>query len=183
MALNTNVNNPSDKPDDKREKLRMMREYQQPLLDAIGESDAYYIPKMAYRPIGKSETCISLFPSELSKKVDIYTEFSSRDYTPEDQMRRLYKLRYNPHYDEEYEKTELSEINGQFRYLVPISELIHITQTIKVNTIQEKLDFSDLMDPNADAPFEQLTIRDLAAILLKKPVSTKDWLNKIITDK
>jgi hypothetical protein len=98
-------------------------------------------------------------------------------------MRRLYKLRYNSHYDEEYEKTETNEINGQFRYLIPISELIHITQPIKVNTIQEKLDFSDLMDPNADAPFEQLTIRDLAAILLKKPVSTKDWLNKIITDK
>ena len=44
------------------------------------------------------------------------------------------------------------------------------------------MDF-DLMDPNTDAPFDQLTIRDLAAILLKKPVSSKDWLNKLIQDR
>jgi hypothetical protein len=40
----------------------------------------------------------------------------------------------------------------------------------------------DLIDPDIDAQFEQLTIRDLAAILLKKPVSNKKWLNKLITD-
>jgi hypothetical protein len=31
-----------------------------------------------------------------------------------------------------------------------------------------------------DAPLDQVTIRDLAAIMLKKPVSNKKWLNDII---
>jgi hypothetical protein len=50
------------------------------------------------------------------------------------------------------------------------------------NKIQTSIDF-DLMNPDTDAPFDQLTVRDLAAILLKKPVSNKQWLNKLITDK
>lgn len=170
-------------PEEKRERLKKLREHQQPLLNAIGAPDAYYIPKMAYRPIGKSEIYVSFFPSELSRGVDVYTEFASRDYIPEDLERRLYRWDYNPHYDEEYEKTEPTD-SGQFRYLVPVSELILIKHPEKVETpkIQTKMSF-DLMDPNTDAPFDQLTIRDLAAILLKKPVSNKDWLNKLIQDK
>jgi hypothetical protein len=171
-------------PEDRREKLKKLREYQQPLLDAIGASDAYYIPKMAYRPIGKSEIYISFFPSEISKGVDIYTEFSSRDYIPEDAERRLYRWNYNAHYDEEYEKTAPAE-NGQFRYLIPVSELILVKypekKVAEVETSKQK-EF-ELMDPNTDAPFDQLTVRDVAAILLKKPVSNKQWLNKLITDK
>ena len=172
-------------PEERRERLKKLREHQQPLLDAIGAPDAYYIPKMAYRPIGKSEIYVSFFPSELSRGVDVYTEFASRDYIPEDLERRLYRWDYNPHYDEEYEKTEPTD-SGQFRYLVPVSELILIKYPEKVETpkstkIQTTMNF-DLMDPNTDAPFDQLTIRDLAAILLKKPVSNKDWLNKLIQD-
>jgi hypothetical protein len=36
------------------------------------------------------------------------------------------------------------------------------------------------MDPDLDAPLSQITMRDLAAIMLKKPVSNKKWLNDII---
>jgi hypothetical protein len=32
----------------------------------------------------------------------------------------------------------------------------------------------------ADAPLSEITIRDLAAIMLMKPVSAKPWLNEII---
>lgn len=185
MALNTNVDTNVNKPDDKRERIKAMREYQQSLLDAIGESDAYFIPKMAYRPIGKSEICISFFPNELARGVDIYTEFSSRDYIPEDPQRRLFKLRYNAHFEEEYDKTDPDSISGQFRYLVPVSELIVITPKViekVIEKVKEKSVEFDLMDPDTDAPLDQLTVRDLAAILLKKPVSSKQWLNKLITD-
>ena len=41
-------------------------------------------------------------------------------------------------------------------------------------------DFDEIMDPNTDAPLSSLTIRDLAAIMLKKPVSQKKWLNDLI---
>ena len=35
-------------------------------------------------------------------------------------------------------------------------------------------------DPSTDPPLNEMTIRDLAAIMLKKPVSNKKWLNDII---
>jgi hypothetical protein len=37
-----------------------------------------------------------------------------------------------------------------------------------------------LPDPEKDPLISELTIRDLAAILLQKPVSNKEWLNNII---
>ena len=47
---------------------------------------------------------------------------------------------------------------------------------------QSTLDFS-LPDPDTDPPINDMTIRDLAAIILGKPVSNKEWLNKIIKSK
>ena len=38
-------------------------------------------------------------------------------------------------------------------------------------------------DPDQDLPIDQLTIRDLAAILTGKPVSMKKWLNQIVKNK
>lgn len=36
------------------------------------------------------------------------------------------------------------------------------------------------LDANDDAPLSDITIRDLAAIMLMKPVSNRDWLNDLI---
>ncbi len=89
-------------------------------------------------------------------------------------------FRFNPHYDEEYEKTEPAA-NGHFRYLVPVSELIKIdVQQPVEEPVGQFPDFDEIMDPDMDAPLDQVTIRDLAAIMLKKPVSNKKWLNDII---
>jgi|MudIll2142460700_1097286.scaffolds.fasta_scaffold1583204_1 hypothetical protein len=146
----------------------------------LQEDSPLFIPKCAYIPKGMGELHIGFFASELKKGRDIYTEFTSIDLEPEDPSRTLYKWRFNPHYDEEYEKTEPAA-NGHFRYLVPVSELI------KVEIVPEELeapsqfpDFEGIMDPNTDAPLSQLTIRDIAAIMLKKPVSQKKWLNDLI---
>jgi hypothetical protein len=83
--------------------------------------------------------------------------------------------------EEEYEKTE-PMANGQVRYLVPVSELIKVNAPDKKEPAKQLSVefFKDMMDPNTDAPIDQLTIRDLAAILLKKPVSQKKWLNEIV---
>lgn len=182
-----NIKTTTDNSGDKRERLKLMREHQQPLLDAIGESNAFYVPKMAYKPTGKNDIHVSFFPSEVNRQCDIFLEFSGRDYIPEDPLRRLFKWRFNPHFDEEYEKTEANE-SGQFRYLVPVSELVLVQDPRSVTKEKVKVEETptiefDLMDPESDAPFDQLTIRDLTAILLKKPVSNKQWLNKLITDK
>jgi hypothetical protein len=172
----------TEKPEDKREKLRKLREFHQPTLDSIGESNAIFIPKMAYKPYGKTEVHISFFPSEISRGEDLFVEFTSRDLVPEDPDRRLYRWRFNPHFEEEYEKTEPTASTGHIRYLIPVEEL----EIIKSYNTEEQpkpkeaeISF-DLPDATTDLPIDQLTIRDLASILLASPVSHKQWLNEII---
>ncbi len=169
----------TDKPEDKREKLRKLREFHQPALDELGVPDAFFIPKMAYKPIGKYEKYIAFFNSEISKGNDVYVEFCSRDHDPEYEDRGLYKWKYNQYFETEYEKTEPNVQTGHHRYLVPIAELIKVKDYSQ--PAQAEISFNELPDPDLDLPLDQITIRDLAAILLKKPVSMKPWLNDIIT--
>lgn len=150
----------------------------------LQEENPLFIPKCAYFPKGKSEMCIGFFQSEFRKGKDIYTEFTSVELEPEDPNRTLYKWRFNPHFEEEYDKTEPSAHNNtSMRYLVPVSELIKIEIQREEETTNAFPDFDDLPDPDSDAPLSQITLRDLAAILLKKPVSNKKWLNELIHDK
>jgi hypothetical protein len=165
---------------EKTEELIKFHDWKFKLID---EDNPLFIPKCAYYPKGKNEMFIGFFASEMKKNRDIYTEFTSIDLDPEDPDRNLYKWRYNPHFEEEYEKTEPGA-NGHFRYLVPVSELIKIefdAQIPENKGESEFPNFDEIMDPDADAPLSQLTVRDLAAILLKKPVSHKKWLNDLIS--
>lgn len=174
----------TDKPEDKRDKLKKLREFHQPLLTEVGATDGLFIPKMAYRPYGKTELHIAFFASEISKGEDVYIEFASKELVPEDPERKLYKWRFNPHFEEEYEKTEAHPITGHMRYLVPVDELIVIRSEKVEEKQQEEVQpeiVIELPDPNLDLGIDQMTIRDLAAILLNKPVSHKAWLNEIIT--
>lgn len=163
-----------------KEKVAVLREKHQPTFEILKIPHAYFYPKIAYRPSGKDELYVSFFPSELSKGTDVYTEFISREYVPEDSNRTLWMWRYNPHWEEEYEATAPNEM-GHVRYLVPVSELI------KINTPKEK----ELVDPfesfgselMEDAHIGDMTIRDFATIMTGKPLSTKAWLNKMITEK
>lgn len=171
---------------DKREKLKNLRQFHQQTLDKLGVSDAVFIPKMAYIPYGKTEKYIAFFQSEINKGVDVFVEFCSKDNDPEYEDRGLYKWRFNPHYEEEYEKTEPNPQTGHRRYLVPIAELQKIkdysqadNNTISTMDVVTSIPF-DLMDPDTDAPFDQMTIRDYAAIHLRKPISNKQWLNELI---
>jgi len=163
-----------------KEKIALLREKHQPIFDALQVSNALFFPKMAYRPHGKDELYISFFASELKREGDIYTEFVSRDYVSEDSNRTLWMWRYNPHWEEEYESTEPNDL-GHVRYLVPVSELI------KVNMPKEKMTpdpfesfGQDLID---DAPIDEMTIRDFATIMTGRPLSTKSWLNNLISGK
>ena len=164
-----------DKPEDKREKLKKLREFHQKALDKLGASDALFIPKMAYRPYGKSDLHCGFFASELQKGEDIFLEFVSKELVPEDPARRLYKWTYNPHFAEEYDTTEPTQGTGHVRYLIPVDEL-----TLIKTDEEESLNDFELPDANLDLPLDQMTIRDLAAILLKQPVSQKKWLNDLI---
>ena len=97
-------------------------------------------------------------------------------------QRKLYKWRYNPHFNEEYDKTEPNPISGHVRYLVPIEELVIIEKPKAEVEKEVELREFDLPDPEDDLPLDQMTIRDLAAIILREPCSRKPWLNSIINN-
>ena len=171
-----------NKPEDSKDKVAKLREYHQPMLDALGKSDALFIPKLAYIPKGKDEAHVSFFLGELKKQQDVYMEFASKEYESEDPERTLWLWKYNSYWEDEYDKTE-PMANGQVRYLIPVSELLKVNAPEKKEDKGKQLSvefFKEMMDPNTDAPIDQLTIRDLAAILLKKPVSQKKWLNDLV---
>jgi hypothetical protein len=152
MAISTKNIGESSSQESTRDKISNLREYHQPTFDFIGESNAYFYPKLAYKPHGLTEVCVSFFPSELKKGTDIYTEFVSRDYESEDPERTLWKYDYNPYWADEYEQT-VPNSEGHVRYLVPVSELIKIKKpdlnklgkdVRVINTIEEILQSKEL---------------------------------------
>jgi hypothetical protein len=185
MALTTKEGGNQTSGFNRKEKTEELMKYHQKVFNALGVSNPLYIPKCAYRPYGKDELHMGFFKSELSRDQDIYTEYTSIALESEDPTRTLYKWKCNPFYDEEYETTEPNG-QGHVRYLIPVSELIKVTAETKktepTKTEVEGLfpDFDGIMDADLDAPLSSLTVRDLAAILLQKPVSNKKWLNDLI---
>ena len=171
---------------DKRTKIANLKSNHEALFKAEGVADPKWLPKMAYSEDG--EKVISFFPSEIRGGKDIYTEFVSRDYTPEDPDRILYKWDFNPDYGTEYKKSAPHPATGDCRYLIPVEELINVAKLhVKKqerkpdNTAQASMEFDALPDAD-DLPLSEMTMRDRIAIEWKKPVSRKPWLNKLIVE-
>jgi hypothetical protein len=145
----------SKKSDLYRERMATLREFHQSTLDHIGESSAYFYPKMAYKPIGLEETCVGFFPSELRKGTAIYTEFVSREYESEDHERTLWKYEFNPHWEEEYPKGETS--TGSEIYYVPVNELMKIPRVSR-STVNVKVvdSLDEILPSNSDKLLVQI---------------------------
>lgn len=159
---------------------KQLREFHQKTLTELGVADAIFMPKMAYTPAGKSERHVAFFLSEINTKgQDVYVEFCSNLNVPEEDDRGLYRWKFNPHFEEEYEKTEPSLTTGHCRYLVPISELVKV-KSYSGQESSKKTSPVDFEIDSADAPMAQMTMRDYAAIHMRKPVSAKAWLNELI---
>ena len=62
MSISTTGKNKVKKSELYREKMASLREFHQPTLDYIDDSNAYFYPKMAYKPIGLEEVCVGLRP-------------------------------------------------------------------------------------------------------------------------
>ncbi len=167
--------------EERKKRIQDLYEFQMEKFMQESVSEPLFIPKMAYKPAMKDEKHITFFASEIERAEyydvpkNIYTEFVSSEYIPEDQKRTLYKWVFNPHWRTEYDVIEATE-SIQERYMIPVSELRIVQQAAALKEI--KLPSLDLGP--TDEPFNMLTIRDLAAIMLKKPVSNKEWLNEII---
>jgi hypothetical protein len=150
----------------KKEKINLLKQKHEPLFSKLGIENPLYAPKMMFG----SPLVFYMFESEIKEAKDLYTEKVTRDFDSEDETRTLYVWKYNPNYIKNYETKETS--HGEM-YVIPFSELTPIIEDTDADEF-------DIPNPDDDAPFSELTIRDLAAILTGKPVSHKNWLNKII---
>lgn len=189
---------------------------------AMGLADPFFTIKTAFFKKGKFGRQCQFFEWELKKGEDIYMEFYDNVYddnskiigmNPMFEDRQLFKLKYNPFYDEEYEIIEAYDSEGKpdKKYLIPVNEMMAVLPSgqeisyalyekrkeetkLEVPQLQKSLsifpDFEEEFAPKvevessneeiADAPLSEITIRDLAAIMLMKPVSARPWLNDLI---
>jgi|LakMenE18May11ns_1017448.scaffolds.fasta_scaffold9959642_25 hypothetical protein len=160
------------------EKTKAIKDFWKEALVATTFKGMYVVPKVLYKPSGKSYDVISCYATELSKG-DMLVEYVNFQYDVIDEDRTLYLLRYNPNFESEYEDRG----NGSF--------------TIKAEKLQKVVSYNDLRSASTerteeevatfleqgeqeDANFNKLTVRDLYAIIQNKPVSNKPWLNKVI---
>lgn len=173
--------------DDKREKLRKMRDFHMPTFKALGIDDPFFLPKLAYRPPECEERCIAFFASEIAREQDIYVEFAGQDLEPQDPERRLYKWRYNYNFREEYVHVKT---NSSERWYIPVAELIVVKSNspdIKVEEVasgQLQLSLTSETNPQKyeDILLKDASLRDLACVLLKVPSTNKAWLNELIKE-
>lgn len=182
----------------KRERLNDLRKYHQPYFNEAGIANAQYLLKTDFTSI-QNEFVIGVFESEIRTGQDLYIEYADLNNVLKYKDRALYKWRHNPHYEEEYVHIDKDLGNNTVsrRYLIPISELEIVTphqqpeekkeekETIVINPIEsEKVNPVNsafiLSNENLDLPYDQMTIRDYAAIHLRTPCSNKVWLNEII---
>jgi hypothetical protein len=101
---------------------------------AIGIADPFFTIKTAFFKKGKFGRQCQFFEWELTKKEDIYIEFydnvyddgdNAKNMVPMNEDRQLFKLKYNPYYDEEYDIIEGYDNKGNLdkKYLVPVNEM------------------------------------------------------------
>jgi hypothetical protein len=170
---------------DRATKTAELRQKHQPIFDALEEPKASFIPKMVHNVKGHPELgkCAGFFESELKDLVDVYTEMVDISMESEDPDRRLFRIRSNAHFREEYAASPPNQ-NGDSRYFIPFDEFEEVKlNKPKLSTKREKIEELDIPNnPNVDLPMEQMTMRDYAAIHMKEPVSLKPWLNDVIKE-
>lgn len=124
--------------------------------------------------------------------------------------RPLFKFKNNPFYSEEYEQKENLNDKGEtyITYIIPVNECVMVLnsgQEINYALYEKRKEEAELEVPQLqtslsifpdfeqdygkketvtaneeDAPLSEITIKDLAAIMLMKPVSNRLWLNELI---
>jgi len=102
---------------------------------AIGIADPFFTIKTAFFKKGKFGRQCQFFEWELRKGEDIYMEFYDNAYDgngktidiiPMNEDRSLFKLKYNPYFQEEYDVIEGVDSEGKpdRKYLIPVNEMM-----------------------------------------------------------
>lgn len=170
----------------KKEKAFLMFKDHEETFRNLKVTNPIFSPKLFYRNTRGQEVA-AFFSSEFDPQKDIYVERSTKELDSCDPTRSLYLLKFNKHYDTEYEKSESALRPGVIRYLVPTEEFFKVDDILKssevVGTVPDDFLNFDIPDPDTDAPYSSMTLRDYAAIQLGVPKSHKAWLNEIIKSK
>jgi len=102
---------------------------------AIGIADPFFTIKTAFFKKGKFGRQCQFFEWELKKGEDIYIEFYDNAYdgngrtidiVPMNEDRALFKLKFNPYFQEEYDVIEGVDSEGKpdRKYLIPVNEMM-----------------------------------------------------------
>jgi len=176
----------------KKERADQMKEFHKETFASLGLTDPFFLPKLCYRetktPNAPQENIVSFFASEMAKGVDIYIEYADFENKLQypNATRSLFKWRYNSNYAQEYVHTQ----EEKPRYFVPVAELIRVkeylpeeekktTPTANCLTPDEQ---KFRLDGKEDLPLKEATLRDLAAIMWRRPISDKKWINDLINE-
>jgi hypothetical protein len=161
--------------DKKKITIKFQKEHEK-LFKKLNVTNPYFKCKVPYMSSINQEKVIGIFKSEFDYGIDIYVQLVYTDYNPYEQKKDLYVIKKNPHYNKEYKS--IGE-GTNIRYEIPVDELILADEIIDL-AYEDELDVEELYD---DIPLSTATLRDFAAVMLKKPVSNKKWLNDIINKK
>lgn len=169
--------------------LEEMRDYHSSLLQELGVSRLDFQMKMAFYD-KQARNVVGIFASEFKKEKGFYFELITREFEPLDENRTVYRIPYNPAFEDEF------EMNEKGSYLVPLEELRMVNPSsvaisgpsallldepkTKPTTAPKPSVTYKAPAPIEDAPYSEMTIRDFYAIQTGKPVSTKTWLNELI---
>lgn len=172
----------------KQEILEEFREYHRKLIENLGISRLDFNMKMPFYD-KQARNVVGIFSSEFKKEKGFFFELITNEFEPLDVNRTVYKISYNPNFEEEY------ELNEKGSYLVPIEELRVVNaSSIAISGASAILDEVPAKTvpapkpsvaykapaPMEDAPYQEMTIRDFYAIHTGRPVSSKTWLNELI---
>lgn len=151
---------------ERKQKVSELKAHWDSVFQALGLENPYYYPKPVIQKTGE-DPFVYMFPTEISAKEDIYMEIVDFSLNTSG-TRKLFRYRYNPHYESEY---ELGPTKIGDQYKVPFAEI----EEVKVATPKVSLATKE------DVSSDQLTGRDWACIHLRVPESNKSWLNELIT--
>ena len=168
-----------------------IKEFWKSVLSSTTFKDSYVIGKVLYFPKGGTEKVIRCFGSELSKG-DVFVEFTDFDYNLINSgARELYVIKHDVDY-----KTKFEEVTKD-NFVIPLSALKLFTtykgavgapvavEKVAPAVVKTFTDFGStagLTDELEDTHQSHMTIRDFAAIMWKKPISNKPWLNKLVNE-
>jgi hypothetical protein len=167
-------------------KTESLKKYHEEVLQKY--NNVYFVIKTSVRY--KNQQCVVFFKSELSKG-DVFLELVDTSLNP-DINRTLYRHPYNEFWASEYETVE----NTTDKYYVPVEELHTVpTKEVISQVVEVKKKISFDLNPNRsttaktevsyqpeilDQPASFLTVRDLVAIIHRRPVSKNQELNDFL---